>query len=310
MDLPTEQITLIKEYPLETSLSTHARILSELALHYFPGIYAGAMPSEMVVATDSYSLLIAAVNNRYLDDPSTIRENPTLFESFRIHNSEVLETTSFYAHLFDLSDNQKKIVATAAILHDIAKSDPAPDNIPENLRSDYTLLMHPEVGANLVQILMSAHPEWETEHIDDIIEAIRCHSGPMPGFLAERLSFYNAQATVQIELTEIDPGHTPSIILLAADMMALGSPTGVRKIVQLREQSPYFTAQDEGERVRDNRGSIHEVRIDSALRSAYSGAEMVRSLMTQHPQLKNFAEQNFSLMTHYFKQTKSELLAS
>lgn len=313
MDEIIEQKTQVIEPEMTVPFSQHISELVDIASRYFPPIDSAQLSAEIQNHNQRLRPLRQAVDDRYHAEHSTIREKPALLDSFRAHNAEVFETAIFYSRLFGLSDGQTHITAASAAAHDIAKAEPAPSDVPLKLKSDYSLLMHPEMGSELTRALLNEHPEWiehtESDTVESILQAIRCHSGPIPGFIQNRLDFYNTQSTRSIQLPLLDPKHTPSLILLAADMMALGSTAGVRKIVQLREHSPHFRAEDVIKTIHDQRDTTHEVRIDSALKSAYEGAAMVREILMKSPELHTVADSTYALMSDYFQRTKKELLA-
>lgn len=313
MDGQSEQGIRPTEVEKVTTMSAHLKTLFDLSSQYFDPLQNTAT-TEIENTVKQTQPFAEAVENQYGAPSSTIKENPSLLESFRRHNNEVLETALFYAHLFGLPGEQHTSIGASAALHDIAKADPAPSDVPATLKSDYTLLMHPERGASIAESLFKSKTELALtigdKHIDDVVKAIRCHSGPIPGFMQDRLEFYNSHSDEPIRLAEIDPNHTPSIILLAADMLALGSPAGVNKIVQLRENIQPFRIADLIQTIQEKRNNPYSVRIDSALKSAYQGADMVRRLMLKNPKLEPLAEKNHQLMIAYFEKTKAELLSA
>lgn len=311
MDGQSEQRLSSQGAEMKITASTHITRLVDLSKQYFHDPIIDSVATRIDTVKNRMTPFIEAVEEQYASAHSTIREVPKLQESFRAHNNEVLETAIFFAQLFGLPEEQHATIAASAALHDIAKADPAPTDVPDNLKSDYTLLMHPESGAKMTEALLKKSELAALigdENKTSIVQAIRCHSGPIPGFMQDRLDYYNAHSKTPIQLIEIDPTHTPSIMLLAADMLALGSPAGVKKIVQLREQTPHFRIQDVTATVQGQRATTQEVRVDSALKSAYQGAEMVRNLMKMNPTLERHAESIYRLMTGYFEKTKAELL--
>lgn len=314
MDGQSEQSITPIEFERDVTISTHLKSLFDLSKQYFDSPHQDTAANEIESTIKQTQPFVDIVEDQYRAETSTIKENPALLESFRRHNNEVLETTLFYAHLFGVSKEQYSSIGASAALHDIAKADPAPSDVPDTLKSDYTLLMHPECGASITESLFKRKPELASaignKNISSVVKAIRCHSGPIPGFMQARLDFYNSHSDQPIQLAEVDPSHTHSIILLAADMLALGSPAGVNKIVQLRESLQHFRIEDVAQTIQEQRDSTYAVRIDSALKSAYQGAEMVRRLMLENPQLKPYAEKNYQLMKAYFEKTKAELLAA
>jgi len=314
MDGQSEQGIAAPNIEKQPKTSTHIATLADLSSRFFKPMDTGHITTEIDTTKKQMQPLLQAVSNRYEEDQSTIRENLSLMESFYKHNNEVLESAVFYANLFGLSEGQHITVAASAVLHDIAKADPAPANIPDALKSEYILLMHPEMGASLASSLFKNQPKLdqivEGNNTADVAEAIRCHSGPIPGFMQSRLDHYNSHTDTPIHLDEIDPTHTPSIILLAADMLALGSPAGVEKIVKLRESAPHFRVEDITATIQEQRATTQEVRVNSALKSAYEGAAMVHNLMKMNPLLKDYADNNYQLMHAYFEKTKAEILVA
>lgn len=266
-------------------------------------------------AQQRFRPLQKAVDERYTSTNSLIYDKPALRESFKAHNEEVLASAVIMSSLLGVDETQRRIIEAAAITHDIAKADRVPTEIPLQLQSDYILLRHPELGAEVAKQLLSKTPfqdkttQDSVHFAEEVAQTIQSHSGPIPGFMQERLDYYNEHAENALHINTAHPQHIPSVVLLAADMLGLGTPTGVNKIVEIRQKSPHFTTIDQKSAV-EQKISIHEVRINSALTSAYQGAAMVKGIMIQNPQLSRHAEALHSLMIRYFAQTKSQLISS
>jgi hypothetical protein len=251
----------------------------------------GNIALEKERAREKLRPLIDLVNIRYRSPDSTISGKENLIKSFEAHNSEVLDAAIELGMKEGLGHEALTALEIAAILHDLAKGDPAPENSREI--KNFVLVNHHEMAAAEVEeILRVRHPEIlgltpegqeqspEAERIiNSVKNAIICHMGPSPGFMDQTLREANKELSEKglLQIAHPEPNDNVSKILLAADMRSLAGPGGIQKILNLRAAS--FLADDERlcakYREHGRELSVPEAALISAIDSALDAVDMV-----------------------------------
>jgi hypothetical protein len=249
---------------------------------------------EKVEAREKFKVLINLVNARYRSPESTIAGNESILKSFETHNSEILDSAIELGLKKRLDDDELVAVEIAAILHDLAKADSPPEESQD--LENYVLASHHEMATGEIEsILKKKHPEILDFDADDpekssraekiinrVKNAILCHMGPHPGFMADTLKDVNEELEKRGRPTIVHPkpNDTVSKILLSADMKALAGPGGIQKILNLRAGAANFLKEDEelcGEYEKYGISlSAAEAAIISASQSACDAVSMVK----------------------------------
>ncbi len=197
--------------------------------------------------------LISYVDRRY--EKSSIAENVDELREFKNHIRQILDLAIEEGIERNVSEKELDLIAVVASLHDIAKG----DNPPEEMDGidNVMVVLHGELAAKevaeneeLKEIIKSVIGEenFNKESIQVLQNAFRSHMGPSPGFMKNILDDVNKKLTKR-GLAEIkhpfpEEGAIVSEILLTADMYSLASPSGVRKVLEIRSVVPSFKEED------------------------------------------------------------------
>lgn len=201
-----------------------------------------------------FSDLFDMTEERYRRDDS-LCTSPELISAYLQHTREVYKFATFFAVSLGLGESEIRLAQVAAILHDLTKADPPPDQITKynnenagaNIINLYALISHPHTCADKLSGM--GYDFWQPiaesakVSVDDakakITSAIKVHSGPIPGFMQRQIKCYTRLRGKQGELPDIpevkpDPEDATTMILIMADMAGLCTQVGVEKIEQIR----------------------------------------------------------------------------
>jgi hypothetical protein len=150
-------------------------------------------------------------------------------------------------------------------------------------------------AAEVEEILREKHPEIlglapenenQSPEVGRIIalvkNAILCHMGPSPGFMAQTLKGVNEELARKGDapILHPEPNDQISKILLAADMKSLASPVGVQKILDLR--AAHYLNQDRElcaeQEALGKKLSVPQAALVSAIHSALEAVNMARRI--------------------------------
>lgn len=224
----------------------------------------------------SFDYLYDVVDSRY---DSEFGDNKEKLEKYKAHYREVVGYAKEIGAEVELTEIEMAKLEVAAILHDLTKGDPAPEDVPEDAKPMYWLVAHGQTAADEIRQKVQEEDDSEIKRAmqsivdmdpdnqnieqvaNDIASAIERHMGPNPGFMSDVLDGPENPKTgernggVNKALRE---GGYPEIkhpapeewdkvaqVLLAADMQSLAGPNGVKKVMGDREKLPYFRADDE-----------------------------------------------------------------
>lgn len=248
---------------------------------------------EKEKARKRFEPLIRFIDSRYRSQESTIAKNETLTRSFEAHNFEVLDSAIELGLKKGLGDDELMTLEIAAILHDLAKADLPAEELKDI--KGFVVVNHHEMAAGEVEnILKEKYPQIlgldmknqeQASRADKIISSVKnailCHMGPSPGFMAQTLKGVNEELEKKgrPEIVHPKPNDDISKILLAADMRVLAGSGGIQKILNIRAND-YLEGDQELCAEYGKLGlelSVPEAALISASQSARDAVAMVKS---------------------------------
>lgn len=253
-------------------------------------------------ARERFGDLIDLVNQRYEDG----NLSPAEKEKFKQHNGEVLDYAVELGLRKEFDEEELKAVEVAAILHDLTKAYPLPEEFVDI--PNYGLVTHGQRAAEEVgEILTDERLERYNlkdrspdEFRNEVSNAITQHMGPHPGFMTNVLEGVNrvlGERGYQ-EVSHPQARGTIPETLLAADMASLASADGRRKILAIHTHNDFFRLQDL-QTVEKYRGADIELRQgETALLAAFTSARQAVEMITDPDDRK--------MLEELFEASKSE----
>ncbi len=199
-----------------------------------------------------YEPLFDIVDKRY----DEYIKSPELNASFKAHYRTVVHYAIERGRQDGLSEEDQGALVVAAILHDLTKGDPPPDEA-KNI-AWYTAVTHGQTGVIEARKALSGTTNQEVQSIfenilgdsytledrnrviDKVANAIINHMGPNPGFMGAK----REEVRAEIEARGLKyllplvvhpyPNDRISEILLAADMRSLAGDDGINKVLMIR----------------------------------------------------------------------------
>ena len=249
---------------------------------------------EIAEAKEEFSELIALVNERYDGPDSILAGKPEQLQTFKAHNEQILSFAVEVGMRKGLKGKELKMAEVAAILHDLAKADKAPEGAADI--KNYILAAHGEIAANEAEGILEERPqilekilgegygdEQKKEAIDRIQTAIRSHMGPHPGFMTGILEGVNRELVKKgmppIEHPYPDKNDNISETVLAADMASLASTEGRKKVVSIIFNDLYFRDLAEKDAKLAQSKGIKLEASDIAVMNGFKSAEEARDMI-------------------------------
>ena len=238
--------------------------------------------AEQKEVEEVFKDLIEMISKRYESMPEKMRED------YVIHNKEILHNVIELGMRKGFSPEELKESEVAAILHDMTKGDAAPEKF-KNIKF-YSLAIHGEKAAEESKEILT--DEYLSQHgflsgfeniRENISASIREHMGPHPGFMSDTLEGVNKNLR---EMNEKEIEHPEaqgkmSETLLAADMAALASEKGRKKILTIREIDPSCIKNDLDTITEYKKVGIDlkqgEAALISGFESAFQAKNMIKS---------------------------------
>ncbi len=193
--------------------------------------------NEKKEARENFGALLDLVFKRYESPNPFMAKDPEQIRVLKEHVIDVIDLCIERRVEKGLDDKQLKMLEVAAILHDLTKLDQPSSEVIDI--PNYMLAAHGELSAGKAGRIMEQSPEVvetilgknysaeeKTQTINVVVDAIKRHMGPHPGFMTFILEKVNAQLREKgkSELKHPHPadGEVVSETLLAADMLFFG----------------------------------------------------------------------------------------